>query len=80
MELAWNWILGQWSVGVVVLGIVLWILHWSRAPKQPELLLSIAWSTALSLIITWLCLFVLAAFSMGYATTDTVVAVGLWEC
>ena len=77
VELAWNWILAQWSVGVVVLGIVLWILHRSGPPKQPALLLAITWSTALSLIITWLCLFLLAAFSMGYATTDTVVAAGL---
>ena len=77
VELAWAKVFTQWSVGTIGLGFVLWIINRRQPSKQPDLLLSIAWSTSLSLIITWLCILVLAAFSMGYAATDTVVASGL---
>ncbi|MEE3367745.1 MAG: hypothetical protein VX346_00235 [Planctomycetota bacterium] len=77
VELAWAKVISQWSVGTIALGVVLWIINRRQPSKQPDLLLSIAWSTSLSLIIAWLCIFVLAAFSMGYAATDTVVASGL---
>jgi hypothetical protein len=72
-ELAIAAILARWSAGIIVLGFVFRGLNWIRHSEEPDALLSIAWSLSLSLIIAWLCIIALAAFSMGYAATDPVV-------
>jgi len=72
-ELAIAAILARCSAGIIVLGFVFRGLNWIRHSEEPDALLSIAWSLSLSLVIAWLCIIALAAFSMGYAATDPVV-------
>jgi len=73
VELALASVFARWSVGILVLGFLFCGVTWIRPPERPDALLSIACSVSLSLVIAWLCIFALAAFSMGYAATDPVV-------
>lgn len=55
------------------MGFIFRGVNWIKPSEKPDALLSIAWSVSLSLVIAWLCIFALAAFSMGYAATDPVI-------
>ena len=73
VEIALARVFARWSVGIIVLGFIFRGVNWIRPSEKPDALLSIAWSISLSLVIAWLCIFALAAFSMGYAATDPIV-------
>jgi small-conductance mechanosensitive channel len=67
----------QWSVGIVAIGFVYRITSWIRPSGTPDALLSVWWLVALFLVFSYVCLFVLAVVSMGYAVTESVVTGGL---
>lgn len=72
VELALAVIVARWSVGILLLGLIVSILNRISPSEKPEAVLAIAWSISVSLVIAWLSLFVLASISMGYAVTDAI--------
>ena len=73
VELALARVFARLSVGILVLGFIFRGVNRISPSEKPDALLSIAWSISLSLVIAWLCIYALAAFTMGYAATDPVV-------
>jgi hypothetical protein len=63
----------QLSLGVLVLGLLLGVVNWIRRPKEPDLLVSVACAVSLSLVIAWLCIFAITAFTFSYGATDGVI-------
>ena len=62
-----------WTVGILVLGFVVGGVSWISHPKKPDPFLATVWSISTSLALGWICIFVLAALSMGYAATEPVI-------
>ncbi|NQT38301.1 MAG: hypothetical protein HQ581_12465 [Planctomycetes bacterium] len=62
------------SVGLLVLGLVVRGISWVGHPKQPDLLVSVAWSISLSLVLAWCCILVIIAGTAGYGATEGVIS------
>jgi hypothetical protein len=73
VELALGKMVSQLSLGVLVLGVVLRGVNWIRRPRESDVLVSVAWSISLSLVIAWLCIFAIVAFTFSYGATDGVI-------
>jgi hypothetical protein len=74
VELSLSSIASRLSVGLLVLGLILRGANWISRPREPDLLVSVAWSVSLSLVIAWLCIVAIVAFTCGYGATDSVIA------
>jgi hypothetical protein len=66
-------VVSQLSLGVLVLGLVLRGVNWISRPTETDVFVSVAWSVSLLLIIAWLCIFAITAFTFSYGATDGVI-------
>ncbi len=60
------------SVGVLVLGLLLWAWTWVTDQSGPDVVVLFAGSLSLSLVLTWVGLLVIAPFTLGLALTGGV--------
>jgi len=65
----------RFTLGVLVLGMVLRAGTWLTARGQPDAVVTVAWSLslALALFLAWLCLWDVSALTFRYGATDGVI-------
>ena len=60
----------QLSLGILVLGLILRVATWFTVLREPDPVLSVAWSLSLSLLISWLCIWAILVFTAGHGLGD----------
>lgn len=56
IEIVWFVVLARASLGMFVLGMIVWHWEWFRPTKDPDLALSIATSLGFAMLIAWYCI------------------------
>lgn len=73
VELSLSSTVSRLTLGVLLLGAILRGTAWLLAGDKQGGLVTLAWCLTLSLTLAWICMFMVAAFTMGYGLTDGVV-------
>lgn len=68
-ELEFSIMFSRFSWVVLVLGYVVGMVHLLAVRKQPDFVVSVAWSISISLSVTWLAIYGLAIVTQGGATS-----------
>ena len=65
-------VIGLWSVGIMLLGLLFRMATWGRPSAPPDAVLETGWHLSIGLFLAWFGYLVLAAFSSGYGATGPI--------